>query len=143
MRSSTVRWPFRLSPSLTKIELIQENLEGEFVTPLRSDGTLSYPDYPNIPAVTIDEKEFVGLGELDKTRLVDLELDTENGALRLGLEGIFDRATTRSGEFREDHRLTLFQKIRHGWRWGLLTTVALWLLSTTWLGYERWKKLGE
>lgn len=129
---------------LDSVELLEEDLEGTLTTPLRDKATLSYPDFPGIPAVTIEKDEFVGLGGLSQARLRSLELDTEKGgALRAHFDGKVEQAASRAGGFTRDHRLTLFHTFRYGWRWRLIAVAAAWLVSTTWAAFGVWKKLQE
>ncbi len=128
---------------LASVELLAEDLEGTFTSPLRDKASLSYPDYPAVPAVTIEKDEVVGLGGLSQARLRSLELDTEKGALRARFDGVVEHAASRAGAFASDHRLTLFHTFRHSWRWGLIAAVAAWLVSTTWAAFGIWKKLQE
>ena len=128
---------------LASVELLEEDLEGTLNSPLGDKASLSYPDYPAIPAVTIEKDEVVGLSGLSQARLRSLELDAEKGALRTRFDGIVGRATSRAGEFARDHRLTLFHTFRYSWRWGLVAVAAVWLVSTTWAAFAAWKKLQE
>jgi len=83
----------------------------------------------------------LGLGGLSKARLKSLQLDAEKGALRASFDGIAERATSSSGEFATDHRLTVFDTFRYGRQWKLLAVVGAWLVSMGWAGLEVWKKL--
>jgi hypothetical protein len=140
---ATELFPDPLDLPLVSVELLEEDFEGKFTSPLRDKASLSYPDYPAVPAVTIEKDEAVGLGGLSQARLRSLTLDAEKGALRARFDGIAERATSRSGEFASDHRLTLYHAFRYSWRWGLIAVAAAWLLSTTWAIYGVWKKLQE
>lgn len=133
----------KLDLPLASVELLAEDLEGAFTSPLRDKASLSYPDYPAVPAVTIEKDEAVGLGGLAQARLSRLELDAGKDALRVSFDGIAERAASRAGEFARDHRLTLFHTFRYSWRWGLIAVVAAWLASTTWAAFGIWKKLQE
>ncbi len=136
-------FPEKLDLPLASVELLAEDLEGTLTSPLRDKASLSYPAYPDVPAVTIEKGEAVGLGGLSQARLSSLELDTEKGALRARFDGIAGHATSRAGDFARDHRLTLFHTFRYSWRWGLIGVVAAWLVSTTWAAFGVWKKLQE
>ena len=128
---------------LASVELLAEDLEGTFTSPLSDKASLSYPDYPAVPAVTIEKDEAVGLGGLSQAQLRSLELDAEKGVLRARFDGIAEQATSRAGAFARDHRLTLFHTFRHSWRWGLIAAAAAWIVSTTWAALGVWKKLQE
>jgi hypothetical protein len=128
---------------LASLELLEEDLEGTLSSPLRGKSTLSYPDYPSVPAVTIEKDEAVGLSGLSQARLRGLELETKRGALRARFDGIAKRATSRSGAFVSDRRLTLFHTFRYSWRWVLIAAAAAWLGSTTRAAFEVWRKIQE
>lgn len=128
---------------LDSVELLEEDLEGTLTSPLRDKASLSYPDYPAVPTVTIEKDEVVGLGGLSQARLRSLTLDAEKGAVRARFDGLAERATSRAGEFASDHRLTLFHIFRYSWRWSLIAVTAVWLISTTWAAFEVSKKLQE
>lgn len=128
---------------LASVELLAEDLEGAFTSPLRDKASLSYPGYPDVPAVTIERDEAVGLGGLSQARLRSLTFDTGKGALHARFDGIAGRATTRAGAFTSDHRLTLFHIFRYSWRWGLIAAAATWLASTVLAAFGVWKKLQE
>lgn len=128
---------------LASVELLEENLEGKLTSPLRDKAVLSYPDYPSVPVVTIEADEAVGLGGLSQARLRSLELDAKRQALRAVFDGIVERAASRSGELVSDRRLTVFHRVRHSWRWGLIAVAVAWLLPTTWGAFEVWKGLQE
>lgn len=128
---------------LASVELLEEDVEGRLASPLRDKASLSYPEYPAVPAVAIEKDEAVGLGGLSQARLRRLELDAEKGALRVSFDAIAERAISRAGDFARDHRLTLFDSFRYSARWRLIAVVAVWLVSTTWAAFGVWKKLQE
>jgi hypothetical protein len=128
---------------LASVELLEEDLEGPLTSPLRDKTRLSYPDYPAIPAVTIEQDEAVGLGGLSQARLRSLAFDPGKGVLHARFDGIAQRATSRSGAFARDHRLTLSHTFRYSWRWELIAFAAVLLASVTKAVFEVWKKLQE
>lgn len=126
---------------LASVELLAEELEGPLASPLREKATLSYPDYPDVSAVTIEQDEALGLGGLSQARLKSLAFDAEISALRARFDGIARRATSRSGEFVSDYRLTLFHTFFYSWRWELIASATVWLLTATWAVFKDWKTL--
>lgn len=131
----------KLDLPLTGVELLEGDLEGSPTSALGESASLRYPDHPGLPAVAIEREEAVGLGGLSKARLTRLRFDAAKGVLRARFDGIVDRATSQSGEFARDHRLTLFHTFRHRWRWEMFALAAAWLLTTTWAAVGAWKKL--
>jgi len=128
---------------LSSVEMLEEDLDGRLITPLRDEATLRYPDYPAVPAVTLKKEDAVGLGGLSDARLRSLRFDAEKGALRATFDGTARRATTLAGAIATDRRLTLYHTFRYNWRWALLAVAATWLVSTSWAAFEAWKKLRE
>lgn len=125
---------------LSSVELLEEDLEGPLTSPLRDKSRLSYPDYPAVPAVTIEQDEAVGLGGLSQARLRSLSFDPGKGVLRARFDGIAERATSRSGAFSRDHRLTRFQTFRFSSGWRQIAFAAAWLASATWAVFQVWKE---
>jgi hypothetical protein len=122
---------------LSSVELLKEDLEGALTSPLRDKARLSYPAFPNVPPVAIDTDEAVSLCELSQARLSSLELDGEMGVLRARIDGIATLASSRSGAFSSDHRLTLFHILRYQWPWALAVATA-WLITTS-AAHAIWK----
>lgn len=132
---------------LAGVEVL-DHLEGDFASPLRGPAKLSYPDYPTVPAVTLEAGSFFGLAGLSEASLRSLSIGKvkdedgrETAALVARFEGVVDRAEGKSGELRRDHRLTRFDTFRHSSRWGWIAAAAAWALSTTLAAREIWKKL--
>ena len=132
------------------VELLYETLTGELVSPLLSEATLSYPEFPSIGAVTIPRDELLGIGELGTAQLKGLELDAvgsfpvkDAGAagLRLTFDGIAGKARSTDLAFSTDYRLTVWDRFAHGSLWQRLTAAVAWALATAWIGRERWQKL--
>lgn len=141
-------FPENLKLPLASLELSEESpqegpKERSLVSSLRDKASLSYPEYPAVPAVTIEKDEAVGLGGLSRARLRSLALDAEKGTLHAVFDGIAERVATGDRTSARDHRLTLYHTFRYSWRWGLIAVVAVWLASTTWTAYGVWKKLQE
>jgi hypothetical protein len=128
---------------LAAVELLEEDLEGTVNSALHDKAILRYPDFPAIPAVTIENGQALGLSGLSQARLSSLELDPKKGALTVRFDGIAAHAATKAGAFAADQRLTLFQTLRYNGRWGLLTAAFLWLVSTTKAVFELVKKVRE
>ena len=138
---ATELFPDPLDLPLASVELLAENLQGTLTSSLRDKASLSYPGYPDIPTVTIEKDEPVGLRGLSKATLRSLDFDVEKRALRARFDGRVEGAAIRAGAFTSDHRLTLYHKFRYSWRWGLIAVAAAWLVSTTWAAFGVWKQL--
>ncbi len=132
-----------LNLPISALELLEEDLEGTIISPLRDKTNLSYPNYPAVPTETLGSEEAIGLSGLSQARLMSLDFDSGKGALEMRFDGFVEGVASRSGSFTRDHRLTLFHIFRYSWRWTLIAVVAAWLVSTSWAGIEVWKKLHE
>lgn len=137
-------FPEKLNLPLAALELTEENPQEKTpASSLRDKASLSYPDYPAVPAVAIAKDEAVGLSGLAQARLRRLELDADKKALRVVFDGIAQRVATGDRTFVRDHRLTIADTFVYSRRWGLVTVAAAWLVSTTWAALGAWKKLQE
>ena len=123
------------------VELLYESLEGKLESPLLSEARLSYPEFPELPAVTIPADELLGIGELGTAQLKGLALDAEAGGLRLTFDGVAGKARSTDRAFSRDYRLTVWDRFAHGKLWNRLAAVAIWVLSTALVGLERWRTL--
>jgi hypothetical protein len=117
-----------------------------------ADGTLIYPDYPQVPSLRLAANEFVSLRETNEMMLRSLQLDAQVQAVRVVLDGNFAQGSVGAADTGAaaerlvravDPRLTVYEVIRHGPRWNLLAIVVVWAMGTTWSAYERWKSLGK
>lgn len=128
--------------AIEDIELYEQVLDGIRKTSLLAPGKLHYPGF-KIDPVELAEGELVGFGELGLFRLERLALDAENRGLNLRLDGVVGKAVTTDEAFPVDRRLSVFQRFQYSSLWNLIAVVAVWALSTTWVGYELWKKIRD
>lgn len=127
---------------LDGLELYEQGLEGVRQTSLLAPGELHYPGF-EIDPVEVAQDELVGFGDLGLFRLEELTLDPENRGLKLRLDGVVGKALTTDEAFPVDRRLSVFQRFQYSSLWNLIAVVAVWTLSTTWAGYELWKKIRD
>jgi hypothetical protein len=109
-----------------------------------TEGYISYPDFPGIPARTFDASNFIAIDPLDDFQIVEMVLDTHNKGFRFLLEGMVENIRTKSKKLSDepkDHRLTRFDILTHPnsifqWEvwccilvWGAMGTVGWYVLS--------------
>ncbi len=123
---------------LASMELLQEDLEGVLISPLRGETTLRYPAFPAIQAVKIQQGELLGLSGLSQARLSSLDFDAKADGLKAQFDGIARRVSSRSGATISDLRPTLFDIFRHGWYW--LPAAACWFVATAWAAFNVWQR---
>lgn len=127
---------------LTHVELLDETLGGEARSPLLS-GSLSYPKYPKVPAKNMDPADFLALRDFGTFRLEHLSLDHDRTAFKLRVDGEVGKALSGDDVDAVDARLSLLDRFRFSSRLNLYAAVVVWALSTTWVAYERWRKLSD
>ena len=132
---------------LESVRFFDEQIGGEIRSAFLESGTLSYPDYPDARPVVIADDEFLDLNRATAMVLRRISLRHNAPGMRLTLEGNLakgrigqpDPSTSGAAGVWFDPRLTLLQTIRYGFSWSAVAAVAAWAMSTTWLGYRRWK----
>lgn len=152
--SDTVAEFFDTEPPLAigTLQFIDETVGGQTVTPFLRDGTLGYPDYPRMPAVTIFGSDFLVLNRTTDMELHALALDPALAALTLTVEGLLTEGAigssaaggTGGDEPRGrwfDPRLTLYHVFRYGSPWKIVAIIGAWVMATTWAMYGRWPRL--
>ncbi len=70
----------------------------------------------------------------------DPELQSAAG-LRLAFDSVAGKARSTDRAFTTDYRLTVWDRFAHSSLWNRVAAVAIWVLSTIWLGIERWREL--
>jgi hypothetical protein len=132
------------------VQFVDEQIGGEITSPLLGSGRLRYPDYPDVPPVVVAEDEFVVMNRATGMVLQRMALQHKAPGLQLTLEGRLAEGAigrpdpgsapgARTGVW-FDPRLTWLQTVRHGSYGVGVGALALWALSTAWLGHRRWKK---
>jgi len=124
------------------IELYEQGLDGARQTSLLAPGKLHYPGLKFDP-VDLAQDELVGFGDLGLLRLEELAVDPENRGLKLSLDGVVGKAVVTDEAFPVDRRLSVFQRFQYSSLWNRIAVIAVWALSTTWVGYELWKKIRD
>jgi hypothetical protein len=143
--------PERFQAPVVSAQFFEETAAG-LQSAFLADGQLSYPEYPSVAPITIRDDDFFLLGRTTDLEIRQLSLWQERPGLAVTLQGRVAEAAIREVDATAaeapsrrsvDPRLTLLHMVRHGPLWQLIGAVAAWGLATTWLWYERWKKLAE
>lgn len=131
--------------SVTALEFVRQGLQGDIESTLIQgvEGSVSYPEYPGIEPVTFSSPDFLGLDELDRFRIEEIALDSEQQGIRFRLSGAAGHIRTGSREFPSDHRLTRFDVLWQSSKLAILFAIVVWVFSTTLGGYKLYKELTE
>lgn len=143
------------TPAITK-----ESAEGYATTALVAPGSLTYVDYPSIPALQISEDTALALTAMSATQIRALNVGPtapsdgrkQRYALEVTIEGRLERARVGRGDpgLSEktdaghwiDPRLTVYDVVTNGW-WRLGALVASWTVSTIAGAYLGWRRLSS
>jgi len=135
---------------VANVKFLDEVLNERVLTsPFVRDGTLSYPGY-SIAALTVPRAQFFVPGRVAAMEITGIAFAPDGPGFRVTMEGLLNEgaigtpgtsdAGGADGHW-NDPRLTAYQVFRYGPLWGIVAAIAVWVLATTWIGYERWKKL--
>jgi len=120
------------------------------VSPLVGDGRVAYPDLPSKPTKAVAKTQFFVATRTSAMVITQIGLLSDASGLDVKVEGNLEKGRVgtpatpgleRDDASWEDAGLTLYDHVRYGPRWQIAASIALWVLTTTWIGYERYKKL--
>lgn len=121
---------------VTALDFTYQDGSGDWISAVVNAGEIHYPDYPNIEKVSFKAPDFMGLGQLEQFQIKEISLDQTCKGIRFLLDGIAGHIMTRSGAFKKDHRLTMFDTLWQNPRLIILFSVIVWVFPTT-LGAHR------
>jgi hypothetical protein len=122
---------------------LEEDSEGTPSSSLSDQATLTYPEYKTIKPLVIKAHDAMDLSGLSQAQLTSLDFDAKQGTLNARFVGVVGGAFSHDGESTSDLRLTMSETLRNSPRWETIAIAAMWILSTTWAGFEVWKKLQD
>jgi hypothetical protein len=102
---------------------------------LVKEGTISYPENPEINTIGFTFPERIVVEALDEFRIEKMTRVPEHKEIRFGLEGVAKRISTGSSEALHDHRLTQFHTLKKSQR--LVWIGILGWITATILGWYR------
>ena len=78
------------------------------------------------------KSDFIGLSEISRFAITQLNLEPQGEGLQLRLDGKAKKISLRAGEFTRDARLSLLDLYRSSANAAFLVTLVLGVLSGTW-----------
>jgi len=78
---------------------------------LVSDGEINYPDYPEIPKVTLKQSDFILIEQLNRCEIKKISMNSKNKGIQICMQGVVGDVRSITSESEKDYRLTLYDKI--------------------------------
>ena len=88
------------------MDFTKQGSSGERVSALTGQGRISFPDYPHLGSVPLEEGEAIGLERLDKFTIERVTLRPNEGGMNVVGHGLVEQVRTKRGEIPVQHSLT-------------------------------------
>jgi hypothetical protein len=130
---------FSRMPVVT-MDFTQQDPSGERVSALIGQGRITFPDYPHLGSVPLNDGEAVGLEGMDKFTIQRVTLQPDGEAFNVVGYGVVKQIRTKRGEIPIQHRLTALDALWHN-AWLAVFVMIIASVFTTSLGaYRLWKE---
>jgi len=96
---------------ITEFKISRQGHLGNLVTSLVSDGEINYPDYPEIPKVTLKQSDFILIEQLNRCEIKKISMNSKNKGIQICMQGVVGDVRSITSESEQNYRLTLFDKI--------------------------------
>jgi hypothetical protein len=117
----------------------QSEQDGAVVSSLSKGGELSYPGYEKIGKRGFASTDFISLGGLDRFSIEEVRLDPEAKGIVLTLQGVADKVTTGTPDFKVDQRLTAYDAVSNNHQILVLFAIVCWVFGTSVGAYKLFK----
>jgi hypothetical protein len=117
----------------------QSEQGGAIVSSLLKEGALSNPDFEKVGMKKIAPTDFVSLDGLDKFSIEEVRLDPEAKGIALTLQGVADKVTTGTPDFKVDQRLTAYDVVSNNHQVLVLFSICCWVFGTSVGAYKLYK----
>ncbi len=121
--------------AIKDVSLLDMSVEDKWESTLIVDGSLSYPEHPAIAPIVIAKSDLIGLTELSRFAITQLNLDPQGAGLQVRLDGKARKVVLRAGEFSRDARLSMLDIYRSSANAVFLVTLVLGVVSATWSAF--------
>jgi hypothetical protein len=130
---------FSRIPAVT-MDFTKQDPSGQRVSALIGQGTVTFPDYPHLTHVQLNEGEAIGLERLDKFTIQRVTLQPGGGGMNVVGYGLVKQIRTRRGEIPIQHRLTALDALWHNARLAVFVTIIATVFTTSLGAYRLWKE---
>ncbi|MBX3329908.1 MAG: hypothetical protein KF722_05880, partial [Nitrospira sp.] len=122
------------------MDFTKQHSSGERVSALTGQGTISFPDYPHLGSVPLEEGEAIGLEQLNKFTIERITLQPEGGGMNVVGYGLVKQVRTKRGEIPIQHSLTALDALWHNARLAVFFTIIAAVFTTSLGTYRLWKE---
>lgn len=122
------------------MDFTKQNSSGERVSALTGQGTISFPDYPHLGSVPLQEGEAIGLEQLDKFTIERVTLQPGGGGMNVIGYGLVKQVRTKRGEIPIQRSLTALDALWHNARLAVFVTIIATVFTTSLGAYRLWKE---
>jgi hypothetical protein len=117
--------------AVATLEFTRQDPSGERVSALTGNGLITFPAYPHLGSITINESDAVGLERLDKFSIKSLTLSPGVSGVRLVGNGMAGQIRTKTGQIPIERHLTAFDALTHNSGLTALFALVVWFIPTT------------
>ena len=115
--------------------------DGDQVSALTGDGTITFPDYSHLGTVPIRQNQAVGLKHLDGFIITEISLTTNGTGIHLEGLGMAKEILTRAGQIPiQSHRLTMLDALWHNARLAVVFAIITAVFTASLGAYRLWKE---
>ena len=121
------------------MDFTKQKASGERVSALTGEGTITFPDYPHLGSVPVNKDDAIGLEQLDRFTINEVNL-AEQAGLRLVGDGMAKQIRTKSGQIPIRYRLTALDALWHNARLAMIVTIIATVFTSSLGAYRLWKE---
>jgi hypothetical protein len=130
---------FKGIPAVT-MDFTEQDPSGERISALTGQGTISFPDYPHLGSVPLNEGEAIGLEQLDKFTIERVAFSPGGGGMNVIGYGMVKRVRTKRGEIPIQHSLTALDALWHNARLAMSAAIVSAVFTASLGAYRLWKE---
>ena len=122
------------------MDFTKQDRSGERVSALIGQGTITFPDYPHLGRVQLNEGEAVGLERLDKFTIQRVTLQPGGGGMNVVGYGLVKQIRTKRGDIQLQHSLPALDVLWHNARLAVFVAIVSAVFTTSLGAYRLWKE---
>jgi hypothetical protein len=122
------------------MDFSKQDPSGERISALTGQGSISFPDFPHLRTVPLNESEAVGLEQLDKFMIERLSLQSDGKGMKVVGYGLVKQVRTKRGQIPIQRSLTALDALWHNARLAVFMTILVTVFTTSLGAYRLWKE---
>ncbi len=140
VKNSAIQLFSKTGAQVRNIEFTRQKQSGGRESSLVAAGEIRYPDFPVKGKVAVNQRDYLGLDQLDQFYISELALDPDGHNMRVSLIGVAGHLQTLAGAVREDRRLTRFDTLWYGSKPTVLFSILVWALTVSAGAFKLYKE---